>query len=117
MDAVLTEALAPTVAALLRTLLAPTSTTPHEARLTAEMIQRIRGMPRYMGLGVAGLTVVFDSLAVSTHGRRFHQLDATTQDRLVGRWRKAPGGKDMIDFYEKMGTFVFYSLVEESEPA
>lgn len=70
-------------------------------------------MPRYMGLGLAGLTMIFDSLAVSTSGRRFHQLDEGAQDRLLSRWRQAPGGRDMVDFYEKMGTFVFYSLVEE----
>lgn len=109
----LTRALSPTVTALLRTLLAPTDTTRHEARLTEEMLARLRGMPRYMGVGVAGLTVAFDSAALATRGRRFHQLDVEAQRAHLALWRKAPLAADMVDFYEKMGTFVFYSLVEE----
>lgn len=108
--------LTPIVSALLSTLLAPTDTAAHQERMTAEMLTKVKNMPSYMSVGVIGLTLAFDANAVSRTGRRFHQLDPSARAAHVARWRgsRISLRRDMVDVYEKMGTFIYYSLVEEA---
>lgn len=107
------------VSAMLRTILAPADTSAHHERLTEEMIVKVLNMPRYMGVGVVGLTLAFDGEAVSRHGRRFVQLDPAAQAEQLDRWRRSriPLKRLLVDVYEKMGTFIYYDLVEQAEHA
>jgi hypothetical protein len=109
--------LTPTVSAILSTLLAPTDTSAHQDRMAAEMMIKLKGMPRYMGVGVMGLTLAFDGEATARGGRRFHQLDPEARAAQVARWKasRIPLRRMVLEVYEKMGTFIYYSLVEEAE--
>lgn len=74
-----------------------------------DMKARVAGMPRYMGAGITALTLAL----ASTGYQRW------PQDRRLGllsRLRTAPVSplRDFIEFYEKMGTFVYYSRVEHA---
>jgi hypothetical protein len=83
---------------------------------TAELVRKVSAMPRYMGLGMMLLTVAFDWFGILHGGRRFRALSRAKRERQVGWWRGAPFGlmRDTVEFYEKMGTFVFWS---NREPA
>lgn len=65
---------------------------------TADMLDRIRIMPRYMGTGITCLTMAYGAT-----GSR------------IDTWRRSRIGplRDFVEFYEKMGTFVYYSHVEK----
>ncbi len=83
---------------------------------TTEVVRKVTAMPRYMGLGIQLLTHVFDWWGLLHGGRRFRSLSREQQQRQVSLWRRAPLGlmRDTIEFYEKMGTFVFWSYQEHA---
>ncbi len=76
------------------------------AGATRDMFGRIRGMPRYMGGGIVVLTRLYGvRYAHQPRDRRLARLDA---------WRGSPVSfcRDFVEFWEKMGTFVYYSNLE-----
>lgn len=107
-----------TVQALLTTLLAfegeALNNPALQAELTQEMMGKLTNMPQFMGMGVAGLTILFDISCLAKTGRRFHQLPPEARQKKVQRWKQARLGlfRDTVEVYEKMGTFIFYSLQE-----
>jgi hypothetical protein len=82
---------------------------------TTEVVRKVSAMPRYMSLGMHLLTVVFDWWGLLTAGRRFRALPRAQRERQVRVWQGSPLGlmRDTVEFYEKMGTFVFWSGREE----
>ena len=72
-----------------------------------DMEGRIRGMPRYMGVGIAAVTVL---VGLSGYPRWSRARRLSALDRL----RSGPVGplRDFVEFYEKMGTFTYFSRVE-----
>jgi hypothetical protein len=107
-----------TVQAILQTVLVEEGSAvcdPELAELlTREMLQKLTHMPRVMGLGVAGLTILFDLSSLVKTGRRFHLLDKSAQAEKLNRWKHARVGlfREVMELYEKMGIFIFYSLKE-----
>ena len=60
-------------------------------------------------------TLFFDMAGVSHGGHRTHHLDPAQRRALLDQWKTAPLGplRDFVAFYEKMGVFIYYSLLEE----
>lgn len=108
----------PVVKALIACFVVPPGEEPAYAAeldgITTEVVRKVSAMPRYMGLGMQLLTVVFDLWGLFHGGRRFRNLPRANRERQVALWRRAPLGlmRDTVEFYEKMGTFVFWSSRE-----
>jgi hypothetical protein len=81
------------------------------------LLHRMVNMPRHLAAGMMMLTVAFDLSAVPAHGARFRALGVQHRGEHLGRWKAAPVGvfRDFVDFYEKMGVFVYYSHIEDAE--
>lgn len=104
--------LAPTVRSLLVDVLDPHGDGLDSGCLeaaTVGMVGRIEAMPRYLGLGMTALTIVFE-LTGPGHSQR----DPQERVERVARWRTSRVGpcRDFVEFYEKMGTFVYFTQVE-----
>src|SRR5260221_13614785 len=83
---------------------------------TADMLLfRMWVMPPYLSWPMVVLTVSFDLVAVFSGGRRFRSQSTDAQARYIQSWKKSPLGiaKDFIQFYEKMGTFIYFAQQEE----
>jgi len=84
----------------------------HLAGATTDMRARLTHMPRYMGAGMVGLTLLF---------ARMDYAGAPRERRLVriARWRgsRVSLQRDFVEFWEKMGTFTYWSRVEKAELA
>jgi hypothetical protein len=102
----------PVVSTLLQDLLDPDGRGLDPACLqgaVSDMKARLRGMPRYMGLGMMGLTTIFAGVGYPGQPR-----DARLA--RVEQWRhgKVSLQRDFVEFWEKMGTFTYYSRVEKA---
>jgi hypothetical protein len=96
---------------------------PAEAGAVAERLdqtavildQKIRAMPRFMALGMAVLLWVFDWYGLLRGGRRFRSQALEARRKRVGEWAGAPLGpmRDFVEFFRRMGTFVWFSLEAE----
>ena len=84
------------------------------AHTRATMLRKLAQMPRFMGLGIAALTVAFDADGVRFGGRRFRDnaLDARKAQAQAWRDSALPMLPDFMDFYGKMGVFVYWSHSE-----
>ena len=84
---------------------------------TARMVERLGLMPRFLGVPMASATVVFDLAGWVHAGRPFRRQGVDAQHKQMETWRNAPIGffRDFLDFWEKMGVFVYFSTVEEKE--
>ena len=78
------------------------------------MLDKLFGMPRYLVFGMVGLTLVFDQ-AARIQGSAFCAMSLDDRHAVLRKWKFSPVGpmRDFVAFYEKMGTFVYYSHVEE----
>jgi len=78
---------------------------------TATMAGKLNQMPRYMGLAIAGLTVAFDADGVRFGGGRFRDNAPDARLAQARAWRdsRVPFLPDFMDFYVKMGVFVYWS--------
>ncbi len=74
-----------------------------------DMKGRVRSMPRYMGAGMTALTVVFV-------GSGYTRLSKARRVARIERWRRSPVSlqRDFVEFWEKMGTFTYWSRVEKA---
>lgn len=81
------------------------------AQTTATMAGKLRQMPRFMGLGIAALTLAFDADGVRFGGGRFRDNPAEARLAQARAWRDSalPFLPDFMDFYGKMGVFVYWS--------
>ncbi len=109
--------LSPIVSQIVRTLVADATgseSTLDEPALSATVDARrgrIAIMPRFLGVPMAGATVVFDLSGVVTGGKPFRFQSPHQRARQVALWRKAPVSfcQDFLEFYGKMATFVYFS--------
>jgi hypothetical protein len=79
------------------------------------ILRRIRMMPRFIGLPMVLLTVLFDLFGVLVSGRPFHRHGLEGRRRVLERWRSLPFGfcAGFADFYQKMSTFAYFHLAEQ----
>jgi hypothetical protein len=116
------EVLRPTVSSVVEALV---SETEGEAdpeildRASRTMMGRLRAMPRFIGLPMMAATLVFDGSGVVFGRRPFRSLPPEARARVLNAWRRAPVGvfRTFVEFYEKMGTFVYFSEKYESGEA
>ena len=89
----------------------------HIAAAAEDLLSHIGGMAPHLGTGMAALTLSFDGYCTGRGaGRRFHELDLQTRRACFNDWRKLPGPlKSWTLFYEKMGTFSYWAVVEDME--
>lgn len=111
------SALETAVAALLEDLLDPDGTGGLDAAAFAAAVQdllgKLAGMPRYLGVGMVGVTLCFDAV-----GGPHHRRPVRSRSSRLHRWRRSPigGMRSFVDFYEKMGTFAYYAHFERLHP-
>jgi hypothetical protein len=83
---------------------------------TAQILgRRLFGMQRYLAGGLSAMTLVFDASTVATQGGRFHTLPLADRRKALARVRAVPLGlvNNFAAFYDKLGGFTFWSLLEE----
>ena len=75
------------------------------------------GMPDYLRLPFAALTVVFGLTAVALTGRTFHALPHERRWRVVEAWRRLPVSfaRDLLRFYEGLVVFAWFTLEHGGE--
>lgn len=84
---------------------------------TAEVLRRrLLGMPRYLASGMVAMTLAFDNVSRALAGKAFHDLAIPQRRRVLDQVRAIPVGliHNFVSFYEKLGVFIYWSLVEES---
>ena len=99
-----------TIRALLSDVLDPTDLGLDSGCLqgaSADMEDCIRAMPRYMGAGIAGVTFTAGVIGYPMWNRE-------RRLRWLGRLRGGRVGplRDWVEFFEKMGTFTYFSRLE-----
>ena len=111
------DRLRPVILPLLRTILTEelgegAAPEPELLRQTAATMERkLVQMPRYMGLGIAALTLVFDAGGLRFGGHAFRDNPPEAQRAQARSWRfsRVPFCRDFMDFWGKMGVFVYWS--------
>ena len=78
---------------------------------------KLEAMPELFGVGMMGMTLAFSAYAGARGGRSLAAQDLAQRQARLDEWRSSPVGllRSFTQFYEKMGTFVYYSHVEEAE--
>jgi hypothetical protein len=103
------------VLALVNTIMVEAGDTDSE-KLTTDtariLEQKISCMPGFARFGMAVLLLVFEWGGLLRNGRRFHRQSAEQRQAQLRRWRDSPLGpcRDLVAFFRRMGTFVWYSL-------
>lgn len=89
---------------------------PHLPAAKAAMVAKVQQMPVHLQLGMTGLTIGFSAYVRARTRKSLHELPLPRRLSLLNEWRNAPIGpcRQFVQFYEKMGIFLYYSLVEES---
>ena len=79
------------------------------------MVAKFGQMPPHVRIGLLGLTLGFSAYARGRSGRAFSRLPLARRLALVDEWRSStvPVCPMFVQFYEKMGPFLYYSLLEE----
>ncbi len=80
------------------------------ADVASRLLSKIGNMPPHLGFGMAALTLAFEA-----QGPVWHRLDDATRRARFEAWRGRPVVGDWVQFWEKMGVFVYWSVVEEEE--
>lgn len=86
-----------------------------DAAVLARTVQTMQGkllqMPRYMGMGIAALTLVFDRDGRRFGPGRFRDNPPAARRAQAQAWRNSrlPLMRDFMDFFGKMGIFVYWS--------
>jgi hypothetical protein len=90
---------------------APEGGDEHLDRASKVMQEKVGLMPRFLAWPMMGATLAFDLYGFAVGGRPFHSLPSDARRRQIRQWREAPISfcQDFLDFYEKMGTFVYFS--------
>ncbi len=104
-------ALRPTIRQLIRDLAADEfEGEAYLDEVVEHLLRKIGGMPAHLGSGMAGLTLLFEA-----SGPAWHRLPTSTRRARFEAWRGKPLLGDWVVFWEKMGVFVYWSVVEEAE--
>ncbi len=116
------EVLRPTVSSVVESLVAEAEGAADPAileRASRTMMGRLRAMPRFIGLPMMAATLAFDASGVAFGRRPFRSLPPEARARVLAAWRTAPVGvfRTFVEFYEKMGTFVYFSEKYEAAGA
>ena len=100
-------------AALTDQLGAPPEAADAEA-VGALLLQKLEGMPRFLGGGMRGVTLLFELAPLPTRGRPYHRLPLGERQARLKALKSAPlpALRDFVSFYEKMGVFAYYCRVE-----
>ena len=79
------------------------------------MQAKVAQMPPHLRLGMAGLTLAFGAYVRARAGQALSDLPLERRAALLAEWQQAPLGpcQQLVQFYEKMGAFLYYSIVEE----
>jgi hypothetical protein len=79
------------------------------------LLQRITQMPPHLSFGMLILVLSFDRFCRSRAGGPVAKLSNPARLEMLGSWKTSPIGplRQFVQFYEKMGSFVYYSCVEE----
>ena len=80
------------------------------------MMHKVLHMPTHLSWGMQGMTLLFDAAGAIGSGRTFRQKSLPERRKQLNWMKGAPVGliRDFAAFYEKMGSFSFYSLIEEA---
>jgi hypothetical protein len=116
---------APTVSALtysiIRARCGDTSAVADERynRVARFVLAQHAGMPDYLRLPFAVLTVAFGVAAVAIAGRPFHALPHERRWRVVGAWQRLPVSfaRDLIRFYESLVVLGWFTVESGGELA
>ena len=82
------------------------------------LIYKLEHMPEFFGLGMFGVTLAFDAYgAAKGWGVPFRKQPLAERRARLEEWKASPVGlfRSFTQFYEKMGSFVYHSYVEEAE--
>lgn len=115
----------PTIQALARSVVAlevgadRIDATPFLDETAEGLFRKMVLMPPHLGAGMIGLTLGFAGHSVGAGGKPFAQLPLDRQREILDGWKysRISLTRDFVQFYEKMGVFIWYSLVEEAELA
>ena len=85
------------------------------AHVTENLLFKVANLPSYLRHGFVAVTHVFDKAAIAAGGRSFRRQSPADRLAFMGQWRNLPSGfaGNFLDLYEKMGIFIYYTLVEE----
>ncbi|RME26287.1 MAG: hypothetical protein D6798_07005 [Deltaproteobacteria bacterium] len=113
----LKEHLRPTVAQLVRDVVAD----EHDGErfvddATEVLLRRIGGMAPHLSAGMTVLTLGFEAWSAVRGGVPYTRQAAADRRARLEEWRRLPGPlASWAQFYDKMGTFAFWAVVEERE--
>lgn len=87
----------------------------HLDETVSVLMHKLTHMPTHLSLGMQGMTLAFDALG-ALGGRPFRSKALPARRRQLAVMKNAPLGlmRDFAAFYEKMGSFVYYSILEEA---
>jgi hypothetical protein len=87
---------------------------PHAAATATELIARLDAMPVHLGQALKTATRVFNQAARAHGGRSFLKAKVPARKRALDAWSQSSVSvqRDFVDFYEKMGLFVYRCLEE-----
>lgn len=110
----------PVVASLVATVVSAGGKEPDPElveRAADALLDRIADMPRYLGAPMLAATVAFEAYGLANGAARFSRATPERRRRQLAAWRRAPLAvfRDFVAFYEKMGNFAYFSLVEERD--
>lgn len=83
---------------------------------TAQILERrMFGMQSYLAGGLSAMTLTLDSATIGRYGHRFHRLPLAQRRAVLANVRSVPLGlvNNFAAFYDKLGGFTFWSLLEE----
>ncbi|MEL6345210.1 MAG: hypothetical protein AAFV53_19040 [Myxococcota bacterium] len=110
----------PAVSSLTEAIVARQAGVVPDAQLSAQtaaaMASRIAQMSPHLQIGMFGLTTAFSAYARARTGQSLRTLSIPQRQQLLDEWRASPIGpcRQFVQFFEKMGSFLYYSLLEES---
>ena len=75
------------------------------------LMGKILLMPRYLGIPMLFLTILFDWYGGFTSGTRFQNQTSLDKSRQVNQWKHCPIGvfRDFVQFHERLTLFIYYS--------
>jgi len=75
------------------------------------LLEKILLMPRYLGIPMLFLTILFDWYGGINSGKRFQNQTYLQKNSQVNQWERSPVGfcRDFIQFYVRLTLFIYYS--------
>ncbi|MBT5551174.1 MAG: hypothetical protein HOJ79_11945 [Nitrospina sp.] len=75
------------------------------------LLGKILLMPRYLGVPMLILIILFDWYGGIISGKRFHNQKYPHKNRQIDQWKHSSVGicRDFIQFHERLTMFIYYS--------